>query len=92
MLDRFDTDPNDLKELLNLLEKLVDLPGSQAVSMAGIRAAYRRKLFGCEYPAAEKASDADVDSLWDILHQDRSANLDQILDRVIETELANQGS
>lgn len=91
MLDRFDTDHNDLKELLNLLEKLVDLPGSQAVSMAGIRAAYRRKLFGYEHPA-EKASEADVDSLWDILHQDRSANLDQILDRVIETELTNQGS
>lgn len=91
MLNRYDTDPDDLKELLNLLEKLVDLPGSQAVSMAGIRAAYRRKLFGFEQPVKGVPS-GDVDSLWDILHHDRSTNLDQILDRVIETELTNQGS
>lgn len=79
---RFDTDHDDMKELLDLLEKLVEFPSGGTVSQAGIRAAYRRKLFKDYKPKVVRTS-TSTDALWEMLHQERTVPLERVLKRQI---------
>lgn len=80
-----DPDQQELKELLDLLEKLVELPSRDPVSMAGIRAAYQRKLFRNMKPRVIKPS-SQSDSLWDLLLRERNLSLKNVLDRYVSEQ------
>ena len=79
---------DDLKELLDLLEKLVEIPTPDAPSAIAIRSAYRLKLFkNSQSPSTRVSlppSECESDALWDMLHRERTTPLDRVLLDLLE--------
>ena len=80
---------DDIKELLDLLEKLVELPNQDSPSAVAIRSAYRLKLFKTLRFSPTRVSKSEggsqeYDALWEMLHRERTTPLNRVLQELLD--------